>query len=95
MGFRFQRRIRIAPGVRVNLSKSGVGASVGRTGLRLGMDAKRKKYFSVGLPGSGLSYRTFFGRPVALETLKKIGYAVMVAVLISLVALSVVVIQKN
>ena len=42
MGFRFQRRIRIAPGVRLNLSKSGIGASVGRTGLRLGMDAKRK-----------------------------------------------------
>jgi hypothetical protein len=77
MGLRFQRRIRIAPGVRLNLSKSGVGVSVGRTGLRLGMDAKRKKYFSVGLPGSGLSYRTFFGRPVTPETLKRIGYAVI------------------
>jgi len=59
------------------------------------MDAKRKKYFSVGLPGSGLSYRTIFGRPVTPETLKKIGYAVMVAVMICFVALGVVVIQKN
>jgi hypothetical protein len=59
------------------------------------MDAKRKKYLSVGLPGTGLSYRTFFGRPVTPETLKKIGYAVMVAVLISLVALVVIVIQKG
>ena len=66
MGFRFQRRIqdRVLR-VRLNLSKSGIGGSVGRTGLRLGLDAKRRKYFSVGLPGTGLSYCTFFGRPVA------------------------------
>jgi len=95
MGFRFQRRVRIAPGVRLNLSKSGVGVSVGRTGLRLGIDAKRKKYFSIGLPGSGLSYRTFFGRPVTPETLKKIGYAVLIAVVICLGALMVVVIHKR
>jgi Protein of unknown function (DUF4236) len=79
VGLRFQRRIRIAPGVRLNLSKSGVGASVGRTGCRVGMDAKRRKYFSVGLPGTGLSYRTIFGRPVAPATLKKIGYTAIAA----------------
>jgi len=59
------------------------------------MDAKRKKYFSVGLPGTGLSYRTFFGHPVTTETLKKIGYAVMVAVVIGVVALVVLGIQKG
>lgn len=93
MGLRFQRRIRIAPGVRLNLSKSGVGVSVGRTGLRLGMDAKRKRYFSVGLPGTGLSYRTFFGHAVTTETLKKIGYAVVV--LLSIAALAVLAIQRS
>ena len=72
MGFRFQGRARVLSGLRLNLSKSGVGVSVGRTGSRLGMDASRKKYLSVGLPGSGLSYRTFLGRPVPVETLKKI-----------------------
>ena len=70
MGFRFQRRIRIAPGVRLNLSKSGIGGSVGRTGLRLGVDAKRRKYFSVGLPGTGLSYRELFGRRLTPDTVK-------------------------
>lgn len=79
MGFRFQRRIRIAPGVRLNLSKSGIGGSVGRTGLRLGVDAKRRKYFSVGLPGTGLSYRTFFGQRLTPETLKIVGYLVIAA----------------
>jgi hypothetical protein len=74
MGFRFQRRLRIAPGVRLNLSKSGIGASVGRTGLRVGVDATRRKYFSVGLPGTGLSYRSFFGKHLAPETVSALGY---------------------
>ena len=30
------------------------------------------------LPGTGLSYRTIFGRPVALATLRKIAYAAIV-----------------
>jgi hypothetical protein len=94
MGFRFQRRIRIAPGVRLNLGKSGIGASLGRTGLRVGMDAKRKKYFSVGLPGTGLSYRTFFGRPVTPETLKKVGFALLVGAF-AVALLVVLVIRKN
>jgi len=93
MGFRFQRRIRVVPGVRLNLSKSGIGASMGRTGLRLGMDAKRRKYLSLGLPGTGLSYRTYFGRPVTPEILKKGSYAVVVIVaarsLIAIVALAI------
>ena len=84
MGFRFQRRIRIALGVRLNLSKSGIGGSVGRTGVRLGLDAKRRKYFSVGLPGTGMSYRTFFGRPVTPQTLRKVGWALIGALCLGL-----------
>jgi len=95
MGFRFQRRIKIAPGVRLNISKWGVGASVGRTGLRVGMDAKRRKYFSVGLPGTGLSYRTIFGQPVALTTLKKIAYTVIAVALCFGVVFIVLSIQKS
>lgn len=58
MGLRFQRRIKIAPGVTVNLSKSGIGASVGVRGARYGVNPKGQTYKSVGLPGTGLSYRT-------------------------------------
>lgn len=76
MGLRFQRRIRIALGARANLSKSGVGGSVGRTGLRLGVDSKGRKYFSTGMPGTGLSYRAMFGRPLGPLTVK---WAVLVA----------------
>jgi broad specificity phosphatase PhoE len=32
---RFQKSIRIAPGIRINLSKSGVGVSVGPKGLKV------------------------------------------------------------
>ena len=85
MGFRFQRRIRIAPGVRVNLSKSGIGAGVGRTGFRVGLDAKRRKYLSVGLPGTGLSYRTIFGQPVSTQTLKKLALILVAAGLLVVV----------
>lgn len=90
MGFRFQRRIRIAPGVRLNLSKLGIGGSVGRTGLRLGVDAKRKKYFSLGLPGTGLSYHAFFGRPVTTQTVRRVGYAIIAALcLVALIVLTI------
>lgn len=32
MAFRFQRRIKIAPGLRLNISKSGVSVSAGHAG---------------------------------------------------------------
>jgi hypothetical protein len=83
MGLRFQRRIRLAPGLRLNLSKSGIGGSLGRTGLRVGIDGTRKKYFSVGLPGTGLSYRANFGGPVTAAVLKRAAW-VVVAVLLAL-----------
>ena len=40
MGFRFSRRIKVAPGIRLNVSKSGVSTSVGRKGawLTFGFD---------------------------------------------------------
>jgi uncharacterized protein DUF4236 len=55
MGFRFNRRIRIFPGVRLNLSKSGVSASIGSRGAWLTF-GKRGTRATVGLPGTGLSY---------------------------------------
>jgi hypothetical protein len=53
---RFRRRIRALPGVRVNVSKSGIGVSAGRRGLRVGV-GPRGSYTTVGLPGTGLSRR--------------------------------------
>lgn len=55
MGFRFRKSIRLFPGVRINLSKGGVSASVGRPGATINIGRKGVRG-TVGLPGSGLSY---------------------------------------
>lgn len=55
MGFRFQKRITIIPGVRLNISKSGVSTSFGPKGASLNVGKNGVKG-TVGIPGSGLSY---------------------------------------
>ena len=60
MGFRFQKRISILPGVRINLSKSGVSTSLGPRGadVNIGKDGVTA---NAGIPGTGLSYRQKVG----------------------------------
>jgi Protein of unknown function (DUF4236) len=53
MPLRYFRRIRIMPGVRVNLSKSGASVSVGRRGFWYTVGPRGRRV-SVGLPGTGL-----------------------------------------
>ncbi|HAA81123.1 MAG: TPR repeat-containing protein, partial [Caldanaerobacter subterraneus] len=36
MGWRFRRSISLGKGVRINVSKSGIGFSVGKRGARIG-----------------------------------------------------------
>lgn len=57
MGFRFHKSIRIAPGLRLNLSKSGLSASLGRPGATVNI-GRRGVQGSAGIPGTGLSYRS-------------------------------------
>jgi hypothetical protein len=57
VGFRFQRRIKILPGLAINISKSGVGFSAGGRGFHVGIDAKGRRYTSASLPGTGISWR--------------------------------------
>ncbi len=57
MGLRFGRRISILPGVRLNISGSGLGLSVGPRGASMSIN-RHGVYGNVGLPGTGLSYRT-------------------------------------
>ncbi|WP_411868827.1 DUF4236 domain-containing protein [Vulcanococcus limneticus] len=51
MGFRFRKTIRIAPGVRLNLSKSGISTSIGGGGLTVNSRGR----VTASLPGTGLS----------------------------------------
>jgi hypothetical protein len=53
MAFRFQRRVSILPGLRVNLSKSGASLSIGHRGLWWTVGPRGQRA-TVGIPGSGL-----------------------------------------
>lgn len=59
MGWSFRRSIRIGP-LRFNLSKSGIGASAGIPGLRVGKDAKGRNYSQVSIPGTGIYRRDYY-----------------------------------
>lgn len=62
MGFRFQKRIRLFPGVRLNLSNGSPSLSIGPRGASLTV-GKRGVYANTGVPGSGFSYRTRLDKP--------------------------------
>ena len=57
MGVRFQKRIRIFPGVYINLSKSVISASVGGKGATVNVGSTGRRMVTFGIPGTGLSYR--------------------------------------
>jgi uncharacterized protein DUF4236 len=55
VGWRFQKRKRILPGVTLNLSKRGAGMSVGRRGAKVSA-GPRGLIATLTLIGTGLSY---------------------------------------
>jgi hypothetical protein len=55
MGFRFRRSFRVFPGLKVNLSKSGVSTSIGTRGAWFTIGPRGTRT-TVGIPGTGLSY---------------------------------------
>ncbi len=55
MGWRFQKRIRLLPGVTLNLSRKGVSTSIGTRGARVTL-GHGKRRTTVGIPGSGISH---------------------------------------
>jgi len=57
MALRFRHRIKIFPGVRLNLSARGMSLSLGPRGASVTLGS-RGTYANLGIPGSGLSYRT-------------------------------------
>ena len=58
MGFRFRKRIRILPGISLNLGKSGfTSVSAGFRGFTVNLGNKGTKT-TTSLPGTGLSYQS-------------------------------------
>ncbi len=56
MGLRFRKSIKIAPGLKINISKSGISATIGGRGSSVNIGNKGT-YLNLGIPGMGISYR--------------------------------------
>jgi Protein of unknown function (DUF4236) len=64
MGWGFRRSINFGP-LRINLSKSGMGYSVGTRGLRVGKDVNGRTYSSVSIPATGIYRRDYYRNKVS------------------------------
>jgi Protein of unknown function (DUF4236) len=60
VGWRFRHSFKVIPGVRLNLSKSGLSASIGTAPFTVNV-GPRGVYGTASLPGSGISYRHRLG----------------------------------
>lgn len=55
MAWRFNKRVKLAPGITLNIGKRGVSASVGPRGAKTTVGTTGRHHTTVGLPGTGLS----------------------------------------
>src|SRR5438093_347884 len=62
MAWGFRRSLRLAGPLRLNLSKSGLGLSLGVPGLHVGV-GPRGRYVRAGIPGTGVYYRKSLNKP--------------------------------
>jgi tetratricopeptide (TPR) repeat protein len=60
MSFRFWRRVRLAPGITLNLSKTGMSMSFGPRGAKYTIGSRGRRA-TVGIPGTGLFYTKKLG----------------------------------
>lgn len=67
MGLRLFRRVKLAPGLTLNLSKSGPSLSMGVRGAHVTV-GKRGVRRTVGVPGTGLFYTSIAGRHTGAHT---------------------------
>jgi hypothetical protein len=58
MGFRFLNKIKLFPGVSLNVSRSGVSVSAGPRGAKVTVGSKGVRK-TIGIPGTGLSYTEY------------------------------------
>lgn len=56
MAWNYRKRIKIAPGIHLNLSKGGVSTSIGPKGAKVTF-GKNGTYLNKGIPGTGLYSR--------------------------------------
>jgi hypothetical protein len=67
MGLLFRKRLRLSNWLSLNVSKSGLGSSVGPPGAKLSVNPKRARV-QLGIPGTGMGYRRDVSLPRAPDT---------------------------
>jgi hypothetical protein len=68
MAMRFRKSFKVAPGLRVTLSKDSVGVSAGVRGARASANSKGRKTVSASIPGTGVSFvETLSNKPAQAE----------------------------
>lgn len=65
MGWNFRKSVKIAPGVKINLSKRGAGISVGPKVYKVSVNSKGDVYKTVSIPGTGLYKRERISKTTA------------------------------
>lgn len=66
MAARFHRSIPLGWGVRLNISKRGIGLSAGPRGARIGINSRGQRTIALCIPGTGIGWRkTFHGKPAS------------------------------
>ena len=74
MGWYFRRSMNLGP-FRVNMSRSGLGWSMGGRGFRTGRSARGRRYTTFSLPGTGVGYRVGRGCAIALVAIPAAAFA--------------------
>lgn len=64
-GVRFRKSWTIFPGVKINLSKTGISTSIGGHGATVNVGT-RSRTVTLGIPGTGLSYRVSLSMTIVL-----------------------------
>ena len=55
MGWYYRKSVGVGP-FRLNISKSGIGYSIGGMGFRTGVSSRGRSYKSLSIPGTGMRY---------------------------------------
>ena len=56
MNFLFRKTFKIGP-INLSISKTGVGISLGKGGVRIGANTNGRKQISASIPGTGITIR--------------------------------------
>lgn len=92
MAFLFRKRIKILPGIWLNLSKGGISTSFGGKGITVNIKDDKVKT-TASIPGTGLSYRTTSTSTQEDAAIKRAGISGWVWVLVVIIVVVVFVVK--